>query len=95
MKGGLLLNKKAKILICLFSIFSCFLFFQYSFAKYVIDSSEIVANINIDRCKPVIELVDITTSNLDYPTYANKTHIISGHIKLKEKHIVTNNLNKS
>ena len=88
------MNKKAKILICLFFIFICFLFFQYSLAKYVLECSEIVAKINIDRCKPIIELVDITTSNINYPTYANKTHIVSGHIKLKEKNIVTNNLNK-
>lgn len=86
--------KTIKILICLFIIFSFSLFFQLSFAKYVIEETNIVAKLNIDRCKPNIELIDISTSNLVYPNYANKTHLIIGHIKIIEKNIVKNNLTK-
>lgn len=51
-----------------------------------------VAKLDIDRCKPNIELIDITSSNTSYPTYANKTHIITGHIKITEKNIIRNDL---
>lgn len=81
-----------KIFIILFFIFIFTILFQTTFAKYVIKDTQVVAKLNIDRCKPNIELVDITSSNKNYPTYANQTHIISGHLKLIEKNIVRNNL---
>lgn len=71
------------------------MFFSNSFAKYVIENTLLVAKLDIDRCKPNIELIDILSSNSNYPTYANKTHTITGHIKLTEKNITKNNLSAS
>lgn len=85
------MHKKTKILIILLFIFIIHLFFQTSFAKYVIESSNLVAKINIDTTKPQIELVDIVTSNTNYPTYANHTHLITGHIKITERNMIRNN----
>lgn len=84
--------KKIKLFISFFFIFIFSLSFQHSFAKYVIEDTVLAVKLDIDRCKPNIELLDITTSNPIYPNYANKTHIISGHIKLIEKNIIRNNL---
>ena len=88
------MRKTIKILICLFILGSFSIFFQFSFAKYVIDSTNLVAKLNIDRCKPEIQLLDITTSNTAYPNYANSSHQITGHLKVIEKNIVKNNLTK-
>ncbi len=89
------MHKKAKIAISLFFIFLSSIIFNYSYAKYVIEDTQIVAKLDIDRCKPQITLTDITTSNIGYTNYANKTHTISGHIKLTEKNIVRNNLSSN
>lgn len=86
------MHKKTKIFISLFFIFIFSIFFQASFAKYVIVDTHVVAKLDIDRCKPNIELMDIVSSNTGYHTYANKTHLISGHIKITEKNIIRNNL---
>lgn len=53
-----------------------------------------VVKLDIDRCKPNIELMDITSSNINYSTYANQTHLITGHIKITEKNIIQNNLSQ-
>lgn len=86
------MHKKTKIFISLFLIFISCIPFQTSFAKYVIEDVHVVAKLDIDRCQPNIELLDIISSNVGYPTYANKSHLISGHIKITEKNIVRNNL---
>ena len=86
-----LLHKKTKILILLLFIFIIHLFFQTSFAKYVIETSNLVAKINIDITKPKIELLDIVSSNTSYPDYANHTHLITGHIKITERNMIRNN----
>lgn len=86
------MHKKTKFLISLLIIFTFITFFQSNSAKYVIEEINLVAKLNIDRCKPNIELVDITTSNISYPSYANQSHIITGHIKITEKNIVRNDL---
>lgn len=87
------MHKKIKIFISLLFIFIFYILFQTSFAKYVIEDTYVAAKLDIDTCKPTIELIDITTSNEGYNTYANKTHVITGHLKLIEKNIITNNLN--
>ena len=92
MKGGILLLKKIKIIIFLFIIFNLTFFFQSAFAKYVLEDTKVIATLHIDRCKPKIELVDVFSSNIDYPNYADQTHLITAHIKLTEKNIVKNNL---
>lgn len=86
------MHKKNKIILSLFFIFTISLFFPSSFAKYIIEDTFVVAKLDIDQCKPTIELIDLISSNTNYPTYANKTHIITGHIKITEKNIVKNNL---
>lgn len=86
------MHKKRKIIISLFFIFIFSIIFQSSFAKYVIEDTFVVAKLDIDRCQPDIQLLDITTSNTKYSTYANKTHLISVHIKITEKNIVRNDL---
>lgn len=53
-----------------------------------------VANMNIDRTKPKIELIEIQNTNTNYPQYANKTHTISFKIKVTEKNIGKNNFVK-
>ncbi len=89
------MHKKTKILISLIFIFIFYLSTSITFAKYVIEDIHLVAKLNIDRCKPVIDLIDITTSNIGYTTYANKTHIISGHIKITERNIIRNDLSEN
>lgn len=86
------MHKKTKIFISFFLFFIFSNLFQTSFAKYVSESTYTIAKIDIDRCKPKIELIDIASSNTAYPTYANKNHLITGHIKLTEKNIVKNDL---
>lgn len=46
-----------------------------------------IANLNIDRTKPYIELVNINNTNIGYEQYANKTHIITINVKIVEKNI--------
>ncbi len=89
------MHKKIKIFISLFFIFTFLIIFQISSAKYVIENIYTVAKIDIDRCEPNIELIDIISSNTTYPTYANKAHFITGHIKITEKNIIKNNLSSN
>lgn len=84
------MHKKTKIFISLFFIIALSLIFHTCFAKYVIEDTYTIAKLNIDRCKPTIELIDISSSNTNYPTYANQTHLITGHMKIVEKNIVQN-----
>lgn len=86
------MHKKTKIFISFFLFFIFSNLFQTSSAKYVTESTYTIAKIDIDRRKPTIELIDIASSNTAYPTYANKTHLITGHIKLTEKNIIKNDL---
>lgn len=87
-----ILHKKTKIFITLWILFICSLLFQTTFAKYVIEDIHVIAKIDIDRCKPNIELINIVSSNLDYPTYANHNHLITGYLKITERNIVQNDL---
>ena len=86
------MHKKTKIFISFFIIFIISILFQFNFAKYIMEDIHTVAKLDIDRCEPTIELMDIVSSNEDYPNYANKTHFIIGHIKITEKNIIRNDL---
>lgn len=86
------MHKKTKIFISLFFFFIFCILIQSSFAKYVIEDTYVIAKLDIDRCKPNIELIDMVSSNEENPTHANKTHLITGHIKIIEKNIVRNDL---
>ena len=54
-------------------------------AKYVISNEFSIANINIDRTKPKIELIDISNSNKGYEAYANKEDIITLKVRITDK----------
>ena len=56
-------------------------------AKYIFQNEFYIANLNIDRTNPKIELVSINNSNAGYEIYANKTHIITIKIKITDKNL--------
>lgn len=56
-------------------------------AKYIFENQFTIANINIDRTKPIIKIIDIQNSNTGYENYANKTHTIKIKLEIKEKNI--------
>lgn len=76
-----------RTIICL--LIGTFIIFSYStiYAKYIFQNEFCVANLNIDRTKPKIELVDIKNTNSKYTNYANKTHIITVRIKVTDKNL--------
>lgn len=63
-------------------------------AKYIIEEEICVAQLNIDRCKPSIEILSISNSNIGFERYANNTHEIGIRIKIIEKNLKSINLNK-
>lgn len=63
-------------------------------AKYIIEKEINIANLNIDRSKPKIELEEIKNTNINFEKYANKTHTITLKIRITEKNIKEINLNK-
>lgn len=56
-------------------------------AKYVFNNQFEIANLNIDRTKPIIELINIENTNTGFEKYANKNHIIAINVKFKDKNI--------
>lgn len=54
-------------------------------AKYIIKNEFYIANLNIDRTKPKIELIGITNTNTHYENYANKTHTINVKVKITDQ----------
>lgn len=56
-------------------------------AKYEMDKEFCAINLAIDRQRPIIEVLDIQNSNINYEGYANKTHTISVKVKITEKYI--------
>lgn len=89
------MHTKTKIFISLFFILIFCACSQISFAKYVIEDINLVAKLDIDRCKPEIELISIHSSNTNYESYANKNHIITVRIKITEKNIVINQFSQN
>lgn len=63
-------------------------------AKYIFQNEFYIANINIDRTKPKIELVSVQNSNIDYKNYANKTHTITIKLKITDKNLKNVSLDK-
>lgn len=57
------------------------------YAKYVVQEEFCIANLNIDRTKPKIELVNISNTNTEYPEYANNEDTINIKIKIIESNI--------
>ncbi len=58
-----------------------------SYAKYVIQNEFDVANVNIDRTPPKIELLNIQNSDVEYGNYVNKTHTVIAKIKILDKNL--------
>lgn len=56
-------------------------------AKYIFQNEFYIANLNIDRTKPKIELVNIKNSNTGHESYANKTHTITIKVKITDKNM--------
>lgn len=78
--------------ITVFAIFAFLIFLNtISYGKYVFDYESTVANINIDRNPPKIEVIKIQNTNTGYEAYANKTHTITTQVKFTEAHIKENN----
>ena len=56
-------------------------------AKYIFQNEFYIANLNIDRTKPKVELVNIENTNTAYENYANKTHTITIKVKITDKNM--------
>ena len=69
LEGGVYIRRK------ILYLFITILFFvsinTISNAKYIMDSTMNVANLNIDQIKPKIELISIQNTNVNYEKYAN------------------------
>ena len=91
-------EKEVKIIknkIMLLGIISIFFIAIHSTvnAKYIFNNEFLIANLNIDRTKPKIEVIDIKNTNKGYDKYANKTHTITLKVKIIEKNVKEINLN--
>lgn len=93
-----MINIKKKYLIQLQFIFLICTFIisinSFISAKYITKNEICIANINIDRTKPYIEIVGINNTNTGYEGYANKTHEITINVKIIEKNIKNINFDK-
>lgn len=76
-----------KIFIIVVVIFCTIFSFSHIYAKYVFTNEFYVANVNIDRTKPKIELVYIDNSNTDDKDYANKDTNIVIRLKIVDKNL--------
>ena len=85
--------KKLTVLLCVFFTIS-FLCIN-SYAKYVIENTQVVANINIDGEIPKIKFTNISNTNEKYNKYANKTHTITIDFIVKEKNIKEDNISEN
>lgn len=63
-------------------------------AKYIFYNEFYIANLNIDRTKPKIELVNITNNNTGYESYANNTNTIKIKVKVTDKNLKDVSLDK-
>lgn len=64
-------------------------------AKYLIEYTNTVANIQIDQIPPKVELVSIINTHTAYKTDGNQTNSITVTIKIVEKNIQKNNFNQN
>lgn len=82
-----MINIKNKLFSIIFIIIFAILINTVVDAKYIIDNKFEVANLDIDRTKPIIELIDIKNSNVGYEKYANNTHEIDIIVKIKDENL--------
>lgn len=84
-------KNKILLIILLFIVLICINSIVYG--KYVIEDVFTVAEINIDRNPPKIDMVSVSNVNMKYPFYANKTHTVTLQFRVTEKNIKENNFN--
>ena len=63
-------------------------------AKYIFNNEFYIANVDVDRTKPKVELVSTANNNKGYETYANSTHTITIKVKITDKNLKNVNLDK-
>ncbi len=80
-----------KLIVFLFVIFMVSLLCVNSYAKYVVDNTLLVADINIDGEIPKIEFINVSNTNEKYNKFANKTHTITIELGVKERNIKEEN----
>lgn len=56
-------------------------------AKYIVQNEFYIANIDIDRTNPKIELLSVTNTNNDYKNYANKIHTIAVTVQIVDENL--------
>lgn len=83
---------KQKIKIILFVFVSCLLINITVYSKYVFDKTLDVAQVNLDRTKPVLSVIEIKNSNIGYEKYANKNQTITLKVQVNEKNIRTDEI---
>ena len=81
-----------KTICFLFVFFLIISIYKACYAKYIIEDTKVVADINIDGKKPKIEIINVSNTNEKHNKYANKTHIITINLRVEEKNIKENNL---
>lgn len=79
------MNRKIIFILIIFS--TCISINLVVEGKYISEEQIEIATLNIDRTRPVIELLGIENSNKEYESYANNTHTIKIKVKVKEKNI--------
>lgn len=80
-----------KLIVFLFVIFMVSLLCVNSYAKYVVDNTLLVADINIDGEIPKIEFSSVDNTNKERIDYANKTHTITIEFGVRERNIKEDN----
>lgn len=83
------INSKVSIKLLIVLIISMFIISISTtiHAKYIFQNEFYIANLNIDRTKPKIELVDIINNNTGYESYANNTNTITIKVKITDKNL--------
>lgn len=88
-------NKFVKLLLIIALNLLVISFSTSIYAKYIFQEEFCIANLNIDRTRPKVEIMSIENTNVEYPRYANIEDIITMKIKITEKNIKDRFLDKS
>ena len=78
-------SKVSKIILTLILSFIVISLSKNIYAKYIFQEEFCIANLNIDRTKPKIEILSVENTNTQYPKYANIEDTITMKIKITEK----------
>lgn len=79
--------RKIKIIVAIIIGLSIGLYFSSIYAKYLFQNEFCIANVEIDRTKPKIDVVYIKNTNSDYPNYASKKHSITVELKVFDRNL--------